>query len=216
MMSVEADVILVGDELFVAHESSEIQGGQTLRRLYLDPLRDHFGESHGKTDDGFVLVVDIKGDALRTWRCLEQQLAEYGSLFTRVARDKGVETVTPGPVLCVVSGNRPVEEIASAPARFCGYEGRYPADYKSDAPTHLMPLVAQSVEVVESYGQDQSRTLDDEMKRMADDARKSGRRARIWGAADTHESWRRQADAGIQLINSDRPMELSSFLQGLK
>src|SRR6476620_10934165 len=37
--SIEADIFLVGDELIVAHDTSQLTGGRTLKSLYLDPLQ---------------------------------------------------------------------------------------------------------------------------------------------------------------------------------
>ncbi len=45
--SIEADVFSIGDSLFVAHDSTQIKQGRTLRTLYLDPLKEIISKNGG-------------------------------------------------------------------------------------------------------------------------------------------------------------------------
>src|SRR5438105_4725697 len=45
--SIEADVHLVNGQLLVAHDLDQTSPDRTLRRLYLDPLRDRIRSNHG-------------------------------------------------------------------------------------------------------------------------------------------------------------------------
>src|SRR5436190_2604268 len=46
--SVEADVFLVGDKLFVGHSWYELRAERTLVSLYLDPLKKRIAENGGR------------------------------------------------------------------------------------------------------------------------------------------------------------------------
>ena len=60
--SVEADVFLRGDSLYVAHDAHEIRSGRTLRAMYLEPLKEIIKEKNLSVKfDGtpLILLVDI-------------------------------------------------------------------------------------------------------------------------------------------------------------
>jgi hypothetical protein len=84
--SVEADIWLDGGELRVGHERWQLRPGRTLRRLYLDPLREWAATHAGRVRaDGepFVLLVDIKADGDDVWPVLAAELATFADLLTR-------------------------------------------------------------------------------------------------------------------------------------
>ena len=61
--SIEADVFLVDGELLVAHSRKELKKENTLRRLYLEPLREVMRKNGGRArPDGkpLQLVIDLK------------------------------------------------------------------------------------------------------------------------------------------------------------
>lgn len=63
--SVEADVYLVDGQLLVAHTRSELKPHRTLRRLYLDPLRERARQTGGRlwpNGPTLTLLIDIKAD----------------------------------------------------------------------------------------------------------------------------------------------------------
>ncbi|MFC1605118.1 hypothetical protein ACFL5F_08845, partial [Planctomycetota bacterium] len=68
--SVEADIFLVDDDLHVAHNRRDITSERTLRRLYLDPLRERVKQNGGRVYPNpgapgqFTLLIDIKTGAI--------------------------------------------------------------------------------------------------------------------------------------------------------
>ena len=61
--SIEADVFLEGGELLVAHSRKELKKENTLRRLYLEPLRTVFRKNGGRARANgkpLQLVIDLK------------------------------------------------------------------------------------------------------------------------------------------------------------
>jgi len=83
---VEADVFRVGKELLVAHKRSEIRAGNTLSRLYLEPLRErqracgYLLASHTP----FFLNVEIKEPDSTAFSLLLTELSRYEELFPTV------------------------------------------------------------------------------------------------------------------------------------
>lgn len=133
--SVEADIWLVDDELYVGHRRLSLTDGRTLRNLYLEPLvtlleaqnghpklrpnEDYPidpGETspvHGVFDSdptmSLVLLLDFKSSGPATWWRLQSQLAPL--------REKNYLTyfngtrVVEGPITIVVSGYAPFDHL---------------------------------------------------------------------------------------------------------
>lgn len=124
--SVEADVWLLGDELFVGHDLSSLTHNRTFRSLYINPLLEILDRQNPNTSFGYVskqgvfdvnpavtlvLLVDFKLQGNTTFTEVQSQL---GSL-----RDKGYltyfdgDSVVPGAVTVVGTGNTPFDLVVA-------------------------------------------------------------------------------------------------------
>jgi hypothetical protein len=212
--SVEADVHLVGGELYVAHDRSAIRPGRTLEALYLAPLRERIRRNGGDVYPDappLLLLIDLKTDSTATYRALDRLLARYADILTRFAGD----TVAPGPVTAVISGERPEGLMRAAPVRFAAFDGRLPDLSRSNPPPpSFMPLVSESWSKITRWngvGPVPPR-LPDELSRLSALTHAQGRRLRFWGTPDTPAVWKLLFDAGVDLINTDDLSGLRSFL----
>ncbi|MBB3666065.1 hypothetical protein FB384_005025, partial [Prauserella sediminis] len=216
--SVEADVWAVGDELLVAHDSWELDPDRTLRSLYLEPLRDAVRGKSGVYPGWkgqFQLLVDIKSDGPRTWELLEHQLAEYAGMLTRY-RDGKVDT---GAIQVVVSGNRPLDNMAEAPERLSFYDGRS-GDLGGDLAAELMPLVSDNWNTVFDWNGEGPMPARERarLREMAARAHDAGQRLRFWATPDQVGEqrtavWTELRDAGVDHINTDDLAGLRDFLR---
>jgi hypothetical protein len=79
----EADLVRVGKDLFVGHGRGEIQGSRTLRRLYLEPLRQRkHACGHVLSDSTpFLLNIELKRADAEAFRLLVSQLRVYEELL---------------------------------------------------------------------------------------------------------------------------------------
>lgn len=212
--SVEVDVHLVGDELLVAHDADEVDPERTLEALYLAPLRDHIQRHGGSVHPGrppLLLLIDIKTGAEVTYARLHPLLRRYADILAMHVGDLEVE----GPVVAVLSGNRPRSALLAAPIRFAGFDGRL-ADLEDSGglPSTFMPLVSQDWGAVSEWTGEgpPPPQLRRELARLADLAHAQGRRLRFWGSPDRPEVWRVLHDAGVDLINTDDLGGLRAFL----
>src|SRR3712207_1609989 len=57
--SVEADIFLVGDQLLVAHDATELDPARTLESLYLDPLAARVTAQHGSVYRGWHTPLQL-------------------------------------------------------------------------------------------------------------------------------------------------------------
>ncbi len=116
--SIEADVYLVGDSLFVAHNSEDIKPGRTLRTLYLEPLKNQIKKNKGSVygnGEEIILFIDIKDDGLKTYQLLHKILEGYKKYLT--VFENGVKKT--GSIMVVVSGNRPFDFMQNQKIKIC-------------------------------------------------------------------------------------------------
>ena len=215
--SVEADIFLVGDKLCVAHESKKVTPERTLQSLYLEPLRQRVKENEGRVYRGasrFILMIDIKTAAERTYRRLHEVLAGYQDMLTTFdaqgRKDKAI--------LVIVSGNRPLALMQSQPVRYAGYDGRLD-DLNSGLSADVIPLISdQWVKPFTWKGEgpmppDQRQRLNEIVRK----AHAKGRLVRFWLTPDDPSPqreavWRQLLAAEVDLINTDDLKGLQEFL----
>ena len=214
--SVEADVYSVGDSLFVAHDFDQIKPGRTLRNLYLEPLKKRIIENNGSVygnDEEIILLVDIKDDALRTYRLLDKILKNYAemlSVFQNGEKQKG-------SVLVVVSGNRPFKYMSNQTIRYAGFDGRL-ENLDSGVSPALMPMISDNWTKYFSWD-GTTRIPSDErilLQSFATKVSSEGYILRFWGTPNrTPEQrkavWTELKDAGVGLIGADHLIELEEF-----
>ncbi len=210
--SAEADVFLVDGKLLVAHTRLELSPQRTLESLYLDPLRERIRANDGSVHgDGspFTLLIDLKSDGESTFKVLNQMLAEYSEVFSRIENGK----LHPGPVRAIVSGNRPIETILSTSPCFVGIDGRL-SDIDSDLSVEQMPLISDNWRQHFKWQgqgqipQDEAEKLDRLVKQIHDE----GRQLRFWATRDDPAMWKTLRNAKVDMINTDNLEGLSRFL----
>ena len=139
--SVEADVWLYEDELYVGHDKASLSKSRTLKSLYIDPLvwllehqnpTTEFGRTTRRgvfdtdPDQTLVLLIDVKTAGHQTWPWVVEQLhalraRDWLSVWNGSA-------VIPGPITVVGTGETPFDLIADLDHR----------DYFFDAPLERM------------------------------------------------------------------------------
>jgi hypothetical protein len=210
--SVEADIFLVGDQLLVAHETSEIQSERTLEALYLKPLLDRVRQRGGyvqSPDTRFHLLIDIKSEALTTYQALDRALQHYSEILTRFETNQ----VATNAVTITISGNRPRDFLEQQSPRFAAYDGRL-ADLDSDASPQLIPLISDNWQSHFQWRGDGPLPGPERMKlrELVRRAHDQGRAIRFWANPDRPEGWAALRDAGVDLINTDDLTGLRDFL----
>lgn len=199
--SVEADVVLSGGELFIAHAEDEIEPSRTLESLYLEPLARRVEELGAARPDGttLILLIDVKTEATATYLALHELLARYDFITTVIDG-----RVTGKAVDVVVSGNRDRALMAGQRVRHAGYDGRL-ADIDRDVPAHLMPVISDDWYdhfVYSGVGEpsDRDRQL---LEESVSAAHEEGRLLRFWGTLDEAAMWETLFAAHVDLINTD-------------
>ena len=213
-ISIEADVHLVNDSLFVAHDLDEIEPGRTLESLYLAPLRKRIHRNGGQVyPDGppLVLLIDVKSEADATYTALRSILRRYADILTLFTGEEVIE----GAVTALVSGNRARDAMLQQKIRFAAYDGR-PEDIAQhgDTPAAFIPLISSSWSGITNWSGDgpmpeAGRTR---LRDMVDEAHRQGRMLRFWATPDTSAVWDVLIGEGVDLIGADDLGGLREYL----
>jgi hypothetical protein len=213
-VSVEADVHLVNDTLFVAHDLDEIQPGRTLKSLYLDPLRERIYRNGGRVyPDGppLLLLIDVKSEAAATYDAVRSVLRRYADILTLFAGEEVIE----GAVTAIVSGNRARDAMLQQDIRFAAYDGR-PEDLAlhSDIAPAFIPLVSSSWSSITEWKGDgpMPEAARTRLREMVGEAHRQGRMFRFWATPDTGAVWDVLLEEDVDLIGADDLGALRDYL----
>ena len=213
-VSVEVDIHLVGAELLVAHDADQVQSGRTLRSLYLDPLRKrirHTGGSVYSSGVQFTLLIDIKSEAEPTYEILREILKDYKDILTTFGPN---DELAKGPILAIISGNRPRDLMEREAVRYAAYDGRLD-DLGSGVPSAFIPLISDNWTKHFTWNGVGPMPEEERQKLRAivEEAHLNGQRVRFWATPDVHPArkavWMELIAAGVDMINTD-------YLRGLR
>jgi hypothetical protein len=217
--SVEADIFLVGDQLLIGHDSSELDPSRTLESLYLDPLAARVRADHGSVYRGWrrplQLLIDIKTEGSSTYLELDRHLRRYPHLFTRYAHGR----VHPGPVTAVISGDRAARiPMEAQDERRAFYDGRL-TDLGSTAPASFISLISDNW--TQNFTWSGEGAFPDaerqKLRNITAAAHARGQQVRFWATPDAagparDALWTELLAAGVDYLNTDDLAGLENFL----
>ncbi len=199
--SIEVDLVLKDDSLYVAHAAGGILPGRTFSSLYLDEL-NRLAE-HGRLRP-VQLLIDLKTEAYATLDSVTAAIARYPEL------------VKENQLTFVISGNRP------RPADYPEYPDYIFFDHQDlgDLAGFDLSKVAlisrpfQAYSVWNGYGRMTAADLA-RVDSVIGVAHRAGKAFRFWGTPDTKTAWAEFAELGVDFINSDKPAKAHAFLTEL-
>jgi hypothetical protein len=211
-ISVEVDVHLMEDNLYVSHDlPQELLSQLTLEKLYLDPLKDHIEKNNGfvypSYSGVFYLMIDFKSPAEPTYDKLKTILSRYRSILTVI--QNGVEEK--GPVKIFISGNRPIDAILQDDPKLAGIDGR-PGDLVKNIPVSVMPVVSDNYfNILRWNGNGEINKVElEKLKSLVQNTHAQNKKLRLWASPDNPAVWKFLLDNGLDMINTD---ELKGFQQ---
>ena len=208
MGSIEADVFYRNGELYVAHESSEIKPGKTLKKLYIEPLIAFFKENgnrpYADPSQKLQLVIDIKENYEQVLSNLLENLKGYEAVFD--------QQKNPSAIKIVISGNIPPVEKFNHYPQFIYFDGRPEKDYSPEQLKRI-GMISQSIAHYSVWNGKGTPTPPDleKMKTVIDKAHNMGKPFRFWATKDSPNSWKELAYMGVDWINTDQPTALKNF-----
>ncbi len=211
--SVEADVYLIEDDLYVSHDyPKELNPSFTLEKLYLAPLKEHIIKNNGSVfpnkSDMFFLMIDFKSAGKPSYEKLKKILANYLTILSTVEN----EIEKKGPVKVFISGNRPIEEILNDEPKLVGIDGR-PNDLNKNIPSSIMPVISDKYPNFITWNGngeingDEKKTL----KILVQNVHAQNKKLRLWGSPDNTNVWTFLLENGVDLINTDNLKGFKEF-----
>jgi alkaline phosphatase len=198
--SIEIDVILKDNQLFVAHEMATIDANRTIESLYLKPLSELL-KSNSKDNLDLQLLIDLKTEAVVTLKVLIPILNQYKNLW-----NNGVEVV--------ISGKRPAVED------YINYPDYIKFDYQSLKPfpkvaVEKIAMVSLSFKAFSKWNGKGRMTQKDleRVKKVIAKAKSLGKPFRFWGTPDSKTAWHTFNFLGLDYINTDQPLKLKAYLK---
>ena len=206
--SIEADLFLRGDSLYVAHNKEDIAADRTFYNLYLKPIIQQTSKNKGTiyADPArkLQLLVDLKTGAKETLAALVHQLAPYSALLA-----------PKGTVKVVISGNTPDPADFDQYPDFIFFDGRPSISY-SPKQLERIGLISQSFS---NYTHWNGKGILVEKDRQAieqviDQVHSQGKKIRFWATPDHVNAWKILMNLGLDYLNTDRVTELGAYLRG--
>ena len=215
--SIEADLLLRGDTLYVGHDSSEITAKNTLESLYLEPLNEMVENCGGCVSPGvktIYLLLDIKSEGDKTFAVLKPTLRRYGTMLTSWIDDKIHERA----VTVILSGNRPIEMVSEERERFVALDGRLD-DLENGVSSSLFPVISENWRRLFSWrGEGQIPDPEREsLRKIIEKAHANGHKIRFWATDVASPSrrrlvWSELQRYGVDYINTDDLQGLQEYL----
>lgn len=208
--SIEADIWIVDNELYVAHDKQDIKPERTLDALYLQPLIKLVQYNGGKPwhdyPSGLQLLIDLKTEAIPTLDLLTKKLKEYPGVFDPV--------VNPDAVRIVISGNRPSPSGYANYPSFIFFDGIIGQEYSNDQLSRI-PLFSENLRNLIKWDGKNTIPEADRKKLVSviDSIHHLNKKVRFWNAPDNPVAWETLLKAGVDYVNTDHINQLAAFLR---
>ena len=205
--SIEADVFLVDGELLVAHSRKELKKENTLRRLYLEPLREVMRKNGGRAyADGkpLQLLVDLKNGKPVLDRLVEIIEKEgYRDCFDIMKNPSAVR-------LTITGDHSKITDFFVYPDYV--FFDVPPIRKLADEQYKRVPLISHYARAYTHWRSGEMSEADKEKIRAAvREAHAKGCKFRLWGYPDNPEAWRLARELGLDYIHTDRPAAAAAF-----
>lgn len=207
--SIEADVFLVHDTLWVGHVPKDVEQRRSLEELYLAPLADHVrknkGHAYPRKRQPLQLMIDIKTSALPTLEALVREIEKHPELID--AKD----------LTWSISGNRPPDNLFTKYPSFIHFDGDITRPYADD-PLQRIPMMSADLmrftpwRVGPLEGGVDSASIP-KLRALIADAHRNGKKVRFWNAPDDPVAWKSLLALGVDYINTDKVEDFSAFIK---
>lgn len=205
--SIEADIFLVNDTLFVAHNLKDIRPQRTFTALYLLPIvqkaEQNGGSIYAQDNVPLQLLIDLKTEGEPTLAALVKVLEPHKKLLA-----------PEGSVKIVVSGNVPDPSLFEQYPNFIFFDGR-PENVYTPAQMGRIGLISQAFQTYSKWNGEGPLLEKDKKKirKVIGDVHDLGKKVRIWATPDNINSWKTMMALGVDYINTDKVRELGDYLR---
>jgi alkaline phosphatase len=205
--SIEADVYLNENELYVAHTLKDVeQLHRTFESLYLTPLSEMIQKNGGyvysDTSRKLVLMLDVKREGVATLNKLIEELMKYPAIIK-------CRSLT-----ILVTGDKPPASTYSSYPSFLWFDGLLSSNYSKDALSRIAILADNIINYSTWNGHGDMLPAEwEKLKKAVDKGHALGKMVRLWNNPDFIEGWAKLIELGVDYINTDSIKALAEFLK---
>ena len=208
--SIEIDVFIHEDELFVAHDFDKIKEINTFEKLYVKPLlsllnRGAFPKEFNASP--LQYLFDIKSDdSIGCLKKLEEVCAKYPQIF-----GGGIK---PSLVNFIITGNRPAPKTYKNYSDFILFDGR-PYENYSEMELEKIGLISDNFRNYSAWN-GKGRLIDRDMDTLNFVILKVHslkKPIRFWATPDSKSSWEAFYQLGVDFVNTDNTKAVSAYFE---
>jgi hypothetical protein len=204
--SMEADVYLHENELYVAHTLKDVELHRTFDSLYLSPLAEMIkkngGNVYADSARKLILMLDVKREGVAAVNKLIELLMKYPAITS-------CRSLT-----IMVTGDKPHHSTYSSYPSFLWFDGLLSLNYSKDALSHIAILNDNFINYSTWNGHEEMQANDwEKLKKAVDKGHALGKKIRMWNTPDFIEGWAKLIDLGVDYINTDSIKALAEFLK---
>ncbi|SUX44466.1 alkaline phosphatase [Chryseobacterium indoltheticum] len=202
--SIEADVFLVNNQLYVSHEEKGIQKSRTFESLYLEPINKAL-EMNVISMESLQILIDCKTDAQSTLSEIVKSIQKYPRI---TAQNK---------VKFVISGNQPAPEEYNLYPDFIFFDYQKLNNLTANQ-WNKVALLSLNFKQYSVWNGKGGLTEEDlpKVTEVIKKAKSFGKPFRFWAIPDGKTSWEFFAHNGVDFINTDHPKECVQYVENLK
>ncbi len=212
--SIEADVFLVHDTLFIAHAEDELKRHRTLEDYYLRPLngfvKENMGNPYKDSSRHLQMLIEAKTGAIPVINKLIAMLRHYPAL---IAGTK---------ISWVITGHRPDPQTFIQYPSFIQFDGDLdrvmdPANgYSTQALSKIAMLSADLKDFSKWNGKSNIPAAERlRLDSVISKAHSLGKPVRFWDSPDEINAWYQLMHLQVDFLNTDHITTLAAFLNGL-
>lgn len=205
---IEADVFLVNNELFVAHNFKDITAANTLKNMYLDPLSSKLktlGSKAYPSGKPLILMIDIKSDAEPTLKAIAQQLKTFPDIISNQN------------IKVVISGNRPDQAQWAAYPLFIYFDGRLNEEYTAEQLARVEMISEDLKQITVWNGKGVLTQTDlEKIQSIIKKVHNQNKKIRFWATQDNVNTWMTLMNLKVDFIGTDNVPELTHFINNIK
>lgn len=196
--TIEADVFPVNGLLCVAHHPQSIDTGKTLDKLYLQPFLNYYLTN---TSEYYpALMIDIKNNQQQVLTLLKAKLAVFEEELKRNGKTR--------MPLFIISGERPPLSAYPSFPDYIQFDGRPSETYTPEVLEKVAFISDYFVKYSKWEGKGRLSATDKAtIKKVADGVHQQGKLLRFWKIPDHPKGWKRLKKLGVDIINTDHPLQ---------
>jgi alkaline phosphatase len=204
--SIEADLHLVNDTLWVAHDTPRVRIDPPFESAYLQPLQQavtkNGGFPYADHNKPLQLLIDLKTEGVTTLRKVVAVINRYPDL----ANNKQIHFV--------ISGSRPDPATWGEYPSFIWFDGNVGQPYTTAALSRIALMSADFHKCTAWRGEGElTGKQRDTVQALVSSTHQLGKPVRFWATPDNSNAWSQLMKLKVDYLNTDKIDEMAAFLK---